>query len=162
MKKIFYVLIGIVFIASCAPVVSEELRSEASNVPFKEVIRDPERYRGMIFIWGGTIVQVKQTSNNGSLLEVVQNPLDRRDRVENTDITYGRFLAQSETLLDPLVYRTGRIVTVAGELVEARTGRIGESEYLYPVLRAREVHLLREGGGLRVVPSFFLGIGIGD
>jgi len=162
MRKILFILTGCLFILSCAPVISKEIRARASDAPFSQVVQDPGRYRGMTFIWGGTIVQTKGV-NSGSLLEVVQNPLSGRGTVAERDVSYGRFLVDSQTLLDPLIYRAGRLVTVAGELAETRKGKIGEGEYLYPVLRADEIRLHEDyGGGFRFVPSIFLGIGLTD
>jgi len=153
---------GCLFIVSCAPIVSKEVRARASDAPFREAVRNPDRYRGMTFIWGGAIVQTKQ-ADSASLMEVVQNPLTGRGAVADRDVSYGRFLVRSQKLLDPLIYRAGRLVTVAGELVDTRRGKIGEGEYLYPVLSADEIHLLGEDyGGYRFMPSIFLGIGITD
>jgi outer membrane lipoprotein len=46
-----------------------------------------------------------------------------------------------------MVYKKGREVTLAGEFVEARKGKIDEMEYVYPVFEIREIYLWEERTG---------------
>ncbi len=37
----------------CAPVISKELRSQvAREITFKEILKDPEAYKGKVVLWG--------------------------------------------------------------------------------------------------------------
>ncbi len=157
MKRIVSLFL-IILAAACAPVISKGLRSKAAHVPFEVVRRDPLRYMGQTFIWGGTIANVTHAVE-GSYLEVVQNPLDSRDEVKETDVSHGRFLVLSKTFLDPLLYKRGRVVSVAGVLSGTRQGKIGGLNYLYPVLSAEEMHLFSERRTPAFVPSISIGVG---
>ena len=84
--------------------------------------------------WGGTIASVRNTAAGTSVLEVVSRPLRRDGRPVRNDVTDGRFLAEVDGFLDPEIVRTGRDVTVTGQVAERRAGRIGELDYLYPVV----------------------------
>lgn len=157
-KAFWAVVLVVVLLAGCAPLVSETLRRKAVDVPFERVAAEPARFIGEHFIWGGTIITAKQMEK-GTELEVMQNPLDSRGYIKEKDISGGRFLVQTQRLLDPLIYRAGRGVTAAGRLVEYREGSIGQMPYTYPVLSADELYLLKDGSGVRVVPSVFIGVG---
>ena len=43
-----------------------------------------------------------------------------------------------------MVYKKGREVTLAGEFLELRKGRIDEMEYVYPVFEIKEIYLWEE------------------
>lgn len=163
MKRFFILLLLCAFASSCAHVVSGRERDKASNVPFKTVLKEPEKYKGQTFIWGGTIIQTTQVKTGGSLMEVLENPLSGTGKVKNRNHSDGRFLVYNAQMLDPVIYRPGRLVAVAGELVEARMGKLGEADYLFPVLRANEIHLLKEPAesNLHFYPSIFMGVGVG-
>ena len=51
---------------------------------------------------GGDIVSIRNLTE-GTLLEVLQKPLDATDRPLDTDQTEGRFMALCEGYLDPVV-----------------------------------------------------------
>lgn len=84
--------------------------------------------------WGGTIVSVRNTADGTSVLEIVSRPLRSDGRPVRNDVTDGRFLAEVDAFLDPEIIEAGRDVTVTGELEDRREGRIGEFDYLYPVV----------------------------
>lgn len=131
-------------LSGCAHAISKNVRRQARiDVPFREVAENPSFYKGYLFIWGGTIVETTG-AEDGSEIEVVQNPLDRYGAVKEEDISEGRFLVRSGRFLDPLIYKKGREITVAGVLTGSVKRRIGEALYRYPVLEPKEVYLWKE------------------
>ena len=46
----------------------------------------------------------------------------------------GRFLMLADKYLDPYVYRKGKRITVAGEILGEKTKPLGELDYRYPLL----------------------------
>jgi outer membrane lipoprotein len=105
-----------------------------------------DAYKGRLFIVGGVIVESK-FAQNGSLLEVLSFPVDSSGYLKETAHSGGRFLAiypREKGLLDPMVYKKGREVTLAGTLVEARKSKIDDMEYVYPVFEIRQIHLWEE------------------
>src|SRR4030067_507319 len=54
MGKIFLLLF--VFVSSCAPVISPELRGKVdSTLTFEQVLQSPDMYKGKFVLWGGEI-----------------------------------------------------------------------------------------------------------
>jgi outer membrane lipoprotein len=130
--------------SSCAHVISKDTLSKArKDVSFSVVAKDPFFYEGSFFVWGGVIVKASLT-NKGSVIEIIQVPLNRYGAPEDTDVSEGRFLVRSKRHLDPLIYEKGREITVAGILMGSAKGKLGKIEYVYPVLEAREIFLWKE------------------
>ncbi|MBI4699146.1 MAG: Slp family lipoprotein [Nitrospirae bacterium] len=142
----FIILTIIVLLSSCAPVLSPDMMGRGShNIRFSDLRTDPANYRGRLYILGGVIVNTTITME-GSLIEAVYVPVDSRGYLGNVDISHGRFLAlyRGRELLDPLIFREKREITLAGEFAGTRSGKIGEMEYVYPFFEIREIYLWEE------------------
>ncbi len=125
--------------------IPEDLKVQITpGVTFREVIRNPGFSIGKTVLWGGTIFKTT-VNEGGTVLEVLQKPLDHRDRPLRTDESGGRFLViRIDAFLDPAIYREGREVTVFGEITEERRLPVGEMIYAYPYLVASYIHLWRK------------------
>ena len=56
----------------------------------------------------------------------------------------GRFIVQDNRFLDPAVYTKGRKITVAGVLVGEQRKPVGRTHYIYPLIKADQIHLWEE------------------
>ncbi|TVP79828.1 Slp family lipoprotein [Thioalkalivibrio sp.] len=113
-------------------------------------------------LWGGVIVGLHNRVDY-TMLEVVSYPL-RNQEPRTSRMTDGRFRLEVRDFLDPVDYRTGRRITARGPVERTEVGRIGEVEYVFPVMFASELYLwpevaapARRPGGV----TFGIGIGIG-
>lgn len=61
-----------------------------------------------------------------------------------TDKSEGRYLVVVDRFLDPAIYRSGRDITVAGEVRGSEVRRLGEIDYRYPVIAASELYLWKK------------------
>ncbi len=128
-------------VSGCAPVISKELRTQvAREITFREVIQDPDVYKGKLVLLGGVIIGAKNLKE-GTLIEVLQKPADRQGRPRDVDQSEGRFMALYEGYLDAAIYSEGREVTVAGEVKGKRVLPLGEIEYVYPLISIKELYL---------------------
>ena len=83
----------------------------------------------------------------GSVIEATFVPVDSHGYLKTAMHGEGRFLAtypKSKGMLDPLIYKRGREITLAGEFVGLRKGRINEMEYVYPLFEIKEIYLWKE------------------
>lgn len=143
-KRFFILCILSLLTISCAHVISKEYADiSAKDIPFQQLIKKTDAYLNGLFIFGGTIAETKITGK-GTEIEVVQTPLDRLGNIIDRDISEGRFIIRTTKYLDPLIYRNGRDVTVAGILTGSRKRLLGEIEYAYPVFDAKEIYLWKE------------------
>jgi outer membrane lipoprotein len=142
--------------AGCAPPFSKETLDKVNrNVSFQELKKEPEQFKGTWVMLGGMIVGSKN-AKEGTLIEILQKPLDSDGRPLQTDSTEGRFLVQSDTFLDPVVYHEGRLITVVAEVIDRKELPLDDIMYTYPLLSVKDLHLWEPSQG----PHFFFGIGV--
>jgi outer membrane lipoprotein len=143
--KRMFILAMFLTLAGCGHVISENLRKEVDPaLTFKEVFSKPAAYQGKQVIWGGEIIETANQKDGGSLIEVFQRPLNFRGEPDEDAKSEGRFMARIETYLDPYIYRKGRKITVAGEVLGERVKPVGEMDYRYPVIAGRQIYLWEE------------------
>jgi outer membrane lipoprotein len=144
MRRIPFLLILFLLIsAGCASIISKQLKEEVSrDITFKEVIKDPEAYKGKIVLFSGVILGSKNTKE-GTLIEMLQKPADIEGRPKDIDESDGRFLALYDGYLDTAIYNRGREALVAGEIRGKRVLPLDEIEYAYPLVSVKEIHLFK-------------------
>ena len=146
---LFRSVLPIVFFAAllsgCSPhVISQQLREEAApGLSFPQVLQNPSAYVGKIVIWGGSIIDIRNRQN-GAVIRVLEAPLDHEGLPGPQETTRGRFLAEVPEFQDPEVFRKGREITIAGEIVGSELQPLNGIEYRYPVVRVKELHLWQE------------------
>jgi outer membrane lipoprotein len=165
MRTTFFAGFLLLLLASCSyPVLrSDLLEKGARDVSMVQMAQNPSLYEGKLFILGGSIVSTNLTET-GSVVEAIHIPVDSNGYLRETEPATGRFLAfyaRELGILDPVVYKAGRRVTLAAELVEMRPGRIGEMDYIFPYFNVRQLYLWEEGQPRSSFPTTFFSIGIG-
>jgi len=129
----------------CAHVISKDLRNQTEpSLSFREIFKNPDAYKGKTVIWGGDIVTTTNQKDGTTLIEVFQRPLGRGGEPQETSYSEGRFLILAQEYLDPYLFRRGRKVTVAGEILGERTKPLGEMDYRYPLISSKQIHLWTE------------------
>ncbi|MDD2335444.1 MAG: Slp family lipoprotein [Geobacteraceae bacterium] len=142
MKKLLLLSVSFLLLAGCVHMISEESRNLVDpTIQFQNLRANPDSYIGKYIMLGGAVAGV-QNNKDGSQLEVVQSPLESDDLPEEVSHSSGgRFLAMSTRFLDPIVYKTGRRVTVVGQVLGKKTLPIDQIEYTYPIVSIREIHV---------------------
>jgi len=134
---------SILLITGCAHVISEQVLSSVDrSITGQSIFANPDAFIGKMVILGGTIIKTTNTSH-GSIIEVVQKPLDYDGRPLDTDVSYGRFLIQSEQFLDSEIYSKGKDITAAGVIAEKKEKKLDEIMYTYPVIIPKELHIFK-------------------
>ncbi|MBI4849081.1 MAG: Slp family lipoprotein [Nitrospirae bacterium] len=144
--KLLIIILANLIVISCVPVLREDLmRSGIVNFQLTDIKENPVYNEGKLFILGGIIVKTTM-SKEGSLLESIYVPVDTRGYFRTLGTKDGRFLAlyRGKELLDPVIYKEKREVTIAGEFIGLRNGMIGEMEYTYPLFEIKEIYLWSE------------------
>jgi outer membrane lipoprotein len=157
MKRIFIIVTAALVLAACTPVLNRELMREgARNVPLSQIREQPDANVGKLFIFGGVIVDTRVT-DNGSLIEVLSVPVTALGYLRDLDQYGGRFLAlypRTSGMLDPIIYKKGREITLAGTFMENRRGKIDEMEYTYPVFEIKQIYLWDEQRDYYLMPAY--------
>jgi outer membrane lipoprotein len=141
-KSGLLLLLSLLILSGCAHVISKDLRKTADlSLGLAQVIQNPAAYKGKTVVWGGEIILTENQQGGTTLIEIFQRPLDTWGEPKGTLASEGRFLALVEKPLDPYLFRTGKRITVGGEIQGEETRPLGKGNYRYPLLLAREVHL---------------------
>lgn len=132
---------GLFFVNGCAPPISKQLREQVSEeLTLKVVLKDPDAHKGETVLWSGVIIS-SVNLKEGTMIEVLQRPADMQGRPKDVDESEGRFLALYPAYLDVAIYNGGRKVTVAGEVKGKKIQPLGEIDYAYPLIGAKEIHM---------------------
>jgi len=134
-------LMGLLSCMACAHVISDRARQEINaDLNFAKLIDSPEQYKGEKVLLGGQIVQTRNIGDRTEI-EVIQKPLDFTGYPSNGDETGGRFIFVIPRYLESEIYSKDRLVTGAGKVTAGRVGKVGDTEYEYPVIAVEELHL---------------------
>jgi outer membrane lipoprotein len=160
-KHSVYIL-GIFFIMlvmGCAAGISQQSRSKVTYTgSFSALQKTPDVYKGEVIILGGRIIETKASSPL-SELTVLQLALGSSGRPENLDQSEGRFIVQTNQLLDPAIYQKDMLLTVVGTLKGSKVLSIGGFEYTYPLVELIEIKLWPKGMQIRPIIHFGIGVG---
>jgi len=146
MKKIFIssTILMTFVMAGCATIPEKlQVGDEAPLVKFADVRAQPNINTGLTARWGGIIAKV-EVQKQRTLVEVVDFKLSSRAKPIQANETQGRFRFYKQGLLDPVIYKVGKSITVVGTVANSEQGKIGEQEYLYPVLNAEKIQLWKK------------------
>ena len=141
MKKIVALSAVALLLQGCTYAISPEMSARVDKtISFEMIQADPDTFKGKLVLLGGTIAMTVN-SEQGTVIEVVQKPLDYWGKPKRTDRTGGRFLVLSPGYLDAMIFAPGREITVAAEVAGARSKSLEGMEYSYPVVIAKELKL---------------------
>jgi outer membrane lipoprotein len=136
-------LLLLALFSGCTPI-SKELRAQADRtLSFQQVSKNPEAVKSKIVIWGGEIIDTTNQKDGTTLIVVLQRPLDWMEEPKFQG-SEGRFIILVEGYVDPYVFKRGRRLTVAGEILGRKVMRLGELEYPYPLLQSKQLYLWGE------------------
>jgi len=153
---------ALLWLAACAPApIYKTTGAAATAAPF-QVAQSPENFSNREVIWGGRIVQVKVFADH-SEIEVLAYPLDTSQRPKANDSGNGRFIAVMPGYVEPLDYPSGALMTVNGKLGGSRAGKVGEADYVFPLVSVAQSHVwtAEEMNKGRNNVRFGVGVGVG-
>ena len=151
-------LMALTLLTACSTTPVFETEDAALHLTPQLVQTNPETARGSTVVWGGIILastNLEQTTQ----LEILAYPLNNKQKPQTDQPPLGRFLVLQSGYLETRDYAPGRVVTVLGQVGEIREGRIGETDYTYPVVEPTRLHLWRGPGG-RPDTQLHFGVGV--
>ncbi|MFA6230454.1 MAG: Slp family lipoprotein [Rhodanobacter sp.] len=149
-------------LVACAPAPIYKTTGTAAVATPAQVAQTPERFSNNVVVWGGRIVKVDVFSDH-SEIELLAYPLDSSQRPKANDSGNGRFIAVVRGYLEPLSYPAGALMTIDGKLNGTRAGKVGEADYVFPLVDVSQSHVWtpEEMSQGRSNIRFGLGVGVG-
>ena len=147
-------------LVACAPApIYKSAGTAITAAPF-QVAESPERFANSDVIWGGRIVQVKNFADH-SEVEMLAYPLDASQRPKKNDSGNGRFIAVLRGYAEPLDYPAGALMTVSGKLSGSRAGKVGEANYVFPLVSVAQSHVWTPEEMSKGRNNIHFGVGLG-
>ena len=146
MKVFISIISSLLLVTSCAIVPEPiDVADNVSLTAFEQVTPNKSNAQliGTNARWGGKIVAVTN-KKDVSEIEIVYFPENHFGKPRTGEESAGRFKAIVEGFIDPMVFKTERLITVVGEIGEPNTALIGEQEYEYPTLNAVGYYMWKE------------------
>ncbi len=109
------------------------------------VINQAETALGKQVLWGGTIIDI-QNLETETQIELLAYPLSASKRPLLSQAPLGRFIVKQSGFLEPTTYAQGRWMTTLGTVTALELGKVGNSSYQYPVIRAQQIQLWKKPG----------------
>ncbi len=158
--KPYLAALGAALLVSCASV-NVPRPAGALVVAPRAVAAKPARYAASLVQWGGSVITTTNLPN-GTRLEVLAYPLGGSGKPRVGEPPSGRFIAFSPAFLDPLEYRSGRLVTLSGRIRGLVAAKVGEADYRYPEVSVDSLFLWpRTSAYSGARPTIHLGVGSG-
>jgi len=139
LRGVLGVMIAAVVAAACATGPQYDASAMPPNTTPRVAVTDASLV-GTSVVWGGRVLEI-HPGEETTTLEVLAFPLRRNQSPDIGRSSQGRFLVVAPEFLEPGDWGAGRLVTVSGRLSGTREGRIGEADYRFPVVDARDLHL---------------------
>ncbi len=157
-RDILTLLFFAVLLAACATGPKYDTSAIDLSITPQQAVVESEALQGDQVLWGGIII-ASANLKEVTQFEVLAYPLDSSQRPLVDKTPLGRFLAQQEDYLETTDYTQGRLITIRGILQGTNSGKIGESEYTYPLVKINE-HYLWSKQNDTPDTSFRFGIGV--
>lgn len=151
-------IIASVILAACATTPKFDASGIDLSISPQQAVAEAETLQGVQVLWGGVIIS-SANLKDATQFEILAYPLASNQRPDTDKQPLGRFLALQEGYLEASDYAQGRLISVSGMLQDKRSGRIGETEYIYPVLKINQLHLWKRRGDSPDT-QFHFGIGV--
>lgn len=133
-------LLFISLVLTTACTVQPKLPLPPDNPPLPAVQSDPAGYKNKMVTWGGMIIET-EVKKQETWLVILAKPLDSTAEPRPVDHSLGRFLAVHAGFRDPAVFANGRNITVTGKISGMEKRKIGEHDYVYPVVQVEQFYL---------------------
>ena len=138
--RLFIFSVTALLVTACATGPKYDTSSIDLDITPLQAVNDSERLRGQRVLWGGIII-ASDNLKAVTQFEILAYPLDSNQRPQTDKAPLGRFIAQHQGYVETADYTQGRLMTVSGLLQGTSTGRIGESEYSYPLVDIDNLYL---------------------
>lgn len=147
-------------LAACAPAPIYKVAPGTIAATPMQAAQAPEQYAHGQVIWGGRVVDVRNLPDH-SEIEILAYPLDSSQRPKFGAGGSGRFIAILPGYAEPMNYPAGAPITVDGQLDGSRGGKVGEADYVFPLVRVAQSHVWTPDEMRSGHPNIGFGLGVG-
>lgn len=129
----FMIVMTAALLSGCAAMNPSIENPPARDLQYAQVLTSISQYQGEAVRWGGVVAEVSNQENQAEMT-LVQFPVTRYGKPITTANSAGRFIVQTDSFLDPLVYEKGAVVTVLGTITGEQTRKVDQKSLQMPVV----------------------------
>lgn len=134
MMRTLLISLSLLAITACSNVPKNIQSAPLGDTQVNDVLLNQDVNEGKMVRWGGEIIAV-ENSNDSSMIQVVQFPLNHYGKPNPTKPSSGRFLARTDAFIDPAVHKEGDLITFSGMASnEIATRKIDEKDLPMPIM----------------------------
>lgn len=132
--------IFVLFLAGCSSHIPKQISTAPTNdLQLYDVQNQIEKHSNKEVRWGGELVSV-ENSNQSTLIEIVQYPLNHYGKPLINKDSQGRFVAETNEFIDPVVYKKGTLLTFSGTLKGSVIRKVDEKDLTMPVMQINNMY----------------------
>lgn len=139
-RHIIFLPLAAMVLTACATSPKFDTSGIDASITPRRAVDEIKTLQGVVVLWGGVIIS-SYNLKDATQLEILVYPLDFEQRPDTEKTPLGRFLAEQDGYLETTDFTQGHLITVRGTLKDKRIGHIGETEYIYPVVKINQLHL---------------------
>lgn len=152
---------AVLSLVACAPKPLYKTAPNLTQATPAAVSSTPESYAQVSVIWGGRIVALTNFADHTEV-QLLAYPLDSSQRPQVKEgRAEGRFIAIVPGYLEPLNYPPGDLMTFSGHLKGVRSSKVGQADYVFPLVAADQYHLWTAEELRSPWSNVHLGVGVG-
>ena len=152
-----FLSLAALLLTACASTPKFDLTGVDVSITPSRALAENAALQGSVVLWGGMII-ASSNLKNVTQFEILAYPLGSNQKPDLDKPPMGRFLAEQAGYLETSDYAQGRLITVSGALQSSRQGRVGESDYSYPVLDITQHYLWPLSGESATRIHFNIGV----
>ncbi|MBE3922138.1 Slp/YeaY family lipoprotein [Vibrio parahaemolyticus] len=154
--RLFLVLVAAFGLSACSSL-PEELNASTEQVvtDYKAFAESQGEVTNDVRL-GGIIAKVDNFKDK-TRLEIVNLPINKSGKPDIDQEPTGRFAVYFDGYLEPVAFSQGRLVTIVGKGAGEEEGKIGEHEYVFPLVKGQGYRLWKIEERVRMYdsPTYF-------
>ncbi len=139
-QQILLALFAVVGLSACSSL-PEELNATTEQVLTDyKTFAESEGITSQDVRLGGIIAKVDNLKDK-TRVEIANLPISESGKPDISEEPNGRFAVYFDGYLEPVAFSQGRLVTVVGKSAGEEAGKIGEHEYIFPLIKGQGYRL---------------------
>ncbi|MDF4852315.1 Slp family lipoprotein, partial [Vibrio parahaemolyticus] len=154
--RLFLVLVAAFGLSACSSLPEELNASTEQVVTDYKVFAESQGELTNDVRLGGIIAKVDNFKDK-TRLEIVNLPINKSGKPDIDQEPTGRFAVYFDGYLEPVAFSQGRLVTIVGKGAGEEEGKIGEHEYVFPLVKGQGYRLWKIEERVRMYdsPTYF-------